>query len=146
MIGLRHEGKEQDQLRAHLLTICYMSSHLLSFWAVVYSVVLTYVSCLFNLDVVSCILIGYSVSKWDSVIWSLGFFLPARKVHIIQEVGALMACEEGKKWGIHLEECKLWASLVAQTVKNLPAMWESRVWSLGWGASLENICIRLAVV
>ena len=26
----------------------------------------------------------------------------------------------------------LWASLVAQLVKNLPAMWETWVWSLGW--------------
>ena len=25
-----------------------------------------------------------------------------------------------------------WASLVAQTVKNLPVMWETWVWSLGW--------------
>ena len=26
----------------------------------------------------------------------------------------------------------VWASLVAQTVKRLPAMWETRVQSLGW--------------
>ena len=32
----------------------------------------------------------------------------------------------------------LWASLVAQLVKNLPAMWETWVWSLGWEDSLEN--------
>ena len=25
-----------------------------------------------------------------------------------------------------------WASLVAQRVKHLPAIWETRVWSLGW--------------
>ena len=29
-------------------------------------------------------------------------------------------------------------SLVAQTVKNLSAMWETRVWSLGWEDALEN--------
>ena len=28
-----------------------------------------------------------------------------------------------------------WASLVAQTVKNLPAMWGTRIQSLGWGFS-----------
>ena len=28
------------------------------------------------------------------------------------------------------------ASLVAQTLNNLPAMWETRVWSLGWEDSL----------
>ena len=31
-----------------------------------------------------------------------------------------------------------WASLVAQLVKNLPAMWETWVWSLGLGDPLEN--------
>ena len=30
------------------------------------------------------------------------------------------------------------ASLVAQTVKNLPAMWETWVWSLGWEDPLEK--------
>ena len=31
-----------------------------------------------------------------------------------------------------------WASLVAQTVKKLPAMWETWVQSLGWGDPLEE--------
>ena len=31
-----------------------------------------------------------------------------------------------------------WASLVAQTVKNPPAMWETWVWSLGWEDGLEK--------
>ena len=31
-----------------------------------------------------------------------------------------------------------WASLVAQLVKNLPAMQETRVWSLGWKDPLEK--------
>ena len=31
-----------------------------------------------------------------------------------------------------------WASLVAQLVKNLPAMWETWVQSLGWEDSLEK--------
>ena len=31
-----------------------------------------------------------------------------------------------------------WASLVSQTVKNLPAMQETRVQSLGWEDPLEN--------
>ena len=31
-----------------------------------------------------------------------------------------------------------WASLVAQIVKNLPAMWETWVWSLGWEDTLEE--------
>ena len=32
----------------------------------------------------------------------------------------------------------MWASLVAQTVKNLPEMQETRVRSLGWGDPLEK--------
>ena len=31
-----------------------------------------------------------------------------------------------------------WASLVAQLVKNLPTMWETWVWSLGWEDPLEK--------
>ena len=31
-----------------------------------------------------------------------------------------------------------WASLVAQLVKNLPAMQETRIWSLGWEDTLEK--------
>ena len=31
-----------------------------------------------------------------------------------------------------------WASLVAQTVKHLPAMWETQVRSLGWEDPLEK--------
>ena len=31
-----------------------------------------------------------------------------------------------------------WAALVAQLVKNLPAMWETWVWSLGWEDPLEK--------
>ena len=33
---------------------------------------------------------------------------------------------------------KKMAPLVAQLVKNLPAMWETWVWSLGWGDPLEK--------
>ena len=32
----------------------------------------------------------------------------------------------------------MWASLVAQLVKNLPAMWETWVRSLGWEDALEK--------
>ena len=31
-----------------------------------------------------------------------------------------------------------WASLVAQLVRNLPAMWETWVWFLDWGDPLEK--------
>ena len=33
---------------------------------------------------------------------------------------------------------QLWAAPVAQLVKNLPAMWDTWVWSLGWEDPLEK--------
>ena len=37
-----------------------------------------------------------------------------------------------------LNLCNSWASLVAQLVKNLPAMWETLVQFLGWEDPLEK--------
>ena len=37
------------------------------------------------------------------------------------------------------------ASLVSQLVKNLPAMWETWVWPLGWEDSLERECLPTPV-
>ena len=42
----------------------------------------------------------------------------------VQEGGDLSVC--------------LWASLVAQTVKHLPAVWETWIQSLGWEDPLEE--------
>ena len=42
----------------------------------------------------------------------------------------------GEGIGYPLQYC--WASLVAQLVKNPPAMWETWVWSLGWEDPLEK--------
>ena len=41
-------------------------------------------------------------------------------------------------FGSVYSKCMTWASLVAQTVKNLPAMWETQVQSLGWEDPLEK--------
>ena len=38
------------------------------------------------------------------------------------------------------------ASLVAQLVKNLPAMWETWVWSLGWEDPLEECMVTLSSI
>ena len=43
-----------------------------------------------------------------------------------------------EKEGISYALQYFWASLVAQTVKNLPAMWETWVRSLGWEDPLEE--------
>ena len=42
----------------------------------------------------------------------------------------------GEGIGSPLQES--WASLMAQLVKNLPAKWETWVWSLGWEDPLEK--------
>ena len=42
------------------------------------------------------------------------------------------------KWLSSSSSMYIWTSLVAQTIKNLPAMWESWVQSLGWEDSLEE--------
>ena len=41
------------------------------------------------------------------------------------------------KPGIEPTSPTLWGSLLAQLVKNLPAMWETWVWSLGWEDPLD---------
>ena len=43
-----------------------------------------------------------------------------------------------KMVGVQNKIKQKWASLVAQTVKNLLAMWETWVQSLGWEHSLEE--------
>ena len=40
--------------------------------------------------------------------------------------------------GLDTSSATCWASLVAQTVKNVPAMWEAWVWSLSWEDPLEK--------
>ena len=44
----------------------------------------------------------------------------------------------GLDFGSVYSKCMTWASLVAQTVKNLPAMSETQVQSLGWEDPLEK--------
>ena len=40
--------------------------------------------------------------------------------------------------GLSPSLCQVWASLVAQLVKNLPVMWDMWVRSLGWEDTLEK--------
>ena len=48
--------------------------------------------------------------------------------------GSGRSAGEGIGYPLHCS----WASLVAQLVKNLPVMQETRVWSLGWEDALEK--------
>ena len=49
-------------------------------------------------------------------------------------LGSGRSAGEGIGYPLHYS----WASLLAQIVKNPPAMWETRVRSLGWEDSLEK--------
>ena len=59
----------------------------------------------------------------------------------VQHTGwELMAVNLAKQLGVHLLNTLLfwWASLVAQLVKNPPAVQETWVWSLGWEDPLKK--------
>ena len=58
---------------------------------------------------------------------------PFQRICVLIEQSKEMTTESKKQHPI-----TFWASLVAQTVKNLPAMLESWVWSLGWQDPLEE--------
>ena len=51
-----------------------------------------------------------------------------------QRIGSIRSPREGVGYPLQYS----WASLVAQLVKNLPAMRETWVWSLGWEDALEK--------
>ena len=74
-------------------------------------------------------------SKWS--LDNINQIMPPPTTHILKMLWWLFT--------ISRINCKLilwptqsWASLVAQTVKNLPAMSETWVWSLGWKDALEK--------
>ena len=56
----------------------------------------------------------------------------------MQETLVQFLSERSAREGIGYPLQYSWASLVAQLVKNLPAMWETWVWSLGWVDPLEK--------
>ena len=78
---------------------------------------------------------------WASTaqIWSLdprqlcGSSVGEHRPHLLQ-----VATLESRPWVVDEEAGDLWASLVAQTVNNLPAMQETWVRSLGWEDPLEK--------
>ena len=52
--------------------------------------------------------------------------------------GSILGSERSAREGIGHPFQYTWASLVAQLVKNLPAMRETWVWSMGWEVPLEK--------
>ena len=77
--------------------------------------------------------------EWDIISFSRGSSRPRDQTHgscISYIIGEFFTAEPPGKLPMYC--CFLWASLVAQLVKNLPAMWETRVQSLGWEDPLEK--------
>ena len=77
--------------------------------------------------------------EWDIISFSRGSSRPRDQSHgscISYIIGEFFTSEPPGKLPMYC--CFLWASLVAQLVKNLPAMRETRVQSLGWEDPLEN--------
>ena len=54
------------------------------------------------------------------------------------DTGLILVLERSPEEGIGYPLQYSWAFLVAQLVKNPPAMWETWVWSLGWEDPLEK--------
>ena len=54
------------------------------------------------------------------------------------DLGSIPGLERSAGEGVGYPLQYSWASLVAQLVKNLPAMWETWVRSLGWENPLEK--------
>ena len=94
---------------------------------------------IWNVEVCCCFLNIRRFSSYFSVIWgfpdsSVGkeYACNAGDPSLIPGLGR----STGEGIGYPLQYS--WASLVAQLVKNPPAMWETWVWSLGWEKPLEK--------
>ena len=77
--------------------------------------------------------------EWDIISFSRGSSRPRDQTHgscISYIIGEFFTAEPPGKLPMYC--CFLWASLVAQLVKDLPSMWETRVQSLGWEDPLEK--------
>ena len=80
--------------------------------------------------------------------WTSQFICPSLRISSMSSVGKESACNAGHPSlipgsrsageGIGYPLQHSWASLVAQVVKNLPAVWETWVQSLGWEDPLEK--------
>ena len=59
-------------------------------------------------------------------------------VHVHYQVDGLPILSPSLCFPFSIPSWSLWASLVAQSIKNPPAMWETWVLSLGWEDPLEE--------
>ena len=81
---------------------------------------------------------GY-LEKPITMLWILPLLFPTRSLSSQEQRCECLPLNSGPRKGLqqsNLESVRY--SLVTQTVKNLPAMQETRVWSLGWEDPLEK--------
>ena len=81
-----------------------------------------------------CIYVCVCINERESVAQSC----PTQSAHDAEDLGSIPGLEMSPGEGIGYPLQYSWASLVAQPVKNLPAMQETWVRSLGWEDLLEK--------
>ena len=87
-----------------------------------------------------CMLFFYRIDNPspNKIVFYLGSFLSV-SFKILQSPGYIPGENYNLKGCMHLSvHCFIRASQVAQMVKNLPTVWKTRVWSLGWEDPLEK--------
>ena len=100
---------------------------------------LSSVTCLIPfLPVQSISLSCNTVSNFIDLYICLGFPGSSVGKESACNVGSIPGLGKAPEEGIGCPLQYSWVSLVAQEVKNPPAMWETWVWSLGWKDSLEE--------
>ena len=115
-----------------------LENHVLCFWAMsLYNFLL--ISSLQFVSYLECLLNGCGISWINPLslhlfspfpLFSSFFFLKKKKKCIT------LSSSNSTELCISYHSCR--ASLVAQMIKSLPAMWETWVWFLGWEDSLEK--------
>ena len=84
---------------------------------------------------------GHSWEVWLYVGWEMGSpgsSAGKKSACIVGDPSSIPGSGRSPGEGIGYPLQHSWASLVAQMVKNTPAVWETWVWSLGWEDSLEE--------
>ena len=84
---------------------------------------------------------GHSWEVWLYVGWEMGSpgsSAGKKSACIVGDPSSIPGSGRSPGEGIGYPLQHSWASLVAQMVKNTPAVWETWVWSLGWEDPLEE--------
>ena len=85
---------------------------------------------------------SHHCKKISHAVCNQSSFLPSPSCWqlLIYFLSLWICLDSSHKWSNKIYDCLCltWASLVAQLIKNVPAMWKTWVWSLGWEDPLEK--------